>query len=313
VKPAAWLTAIVLLGSAVVEARQSPTLVADVRAAVAKQDFVLGEKQVAADRAANGVTPAMLEALSWLGRGALAAKELDRAERWAQQAYDLSVAELRRRPLDQEPRLPIALGAAIEVLAQASAQRGDRSLAVDFLRRESARYRDTSIAKRIQKNLHLLSLEGTPAPELDVSEHVGRVRPPTLASLKGRVVLLFFWAHWCSDCKAQAPMIARLGSRHAAPGLTVIAPTQRYGYVAGGKPGSPADEARYIEQALGGDYAPLAGLAVPLTTANHTRYGVSTTPTIVLVDRTGTVRLYRPGKMTEDELDAALRRLLDVE
>ena len=109
-------------------AQPSPNLVADVRAAIARNDFALGETLVAADRAARGASPQMLEALSWLGRGALAAKRWDAAEAYAQQTYDLAVAELSRRDIDQEPRLPIALGAAIEVLAHASAERDRKSV-----------------------------------------------------------------------------------------------------------------------------------------------------------------------------------------
>ena len=49
---------------------------------------------------------------------------------------------------------------------------------------------------------------------------------------------------------------------------------------------------------------------MPISTANHNAYGVSSTPTIVLLDRAGMVRLYHPGLMTEEELDAAIRRVL---
>ena len=38
-------------------------------------------------------------------------------------------------------------------------------------------------------------------------------------------------------------------------------------------------------------------------------YGASTTPTLVIVDRGGIVRLYHPGVMTLDELRAALNRI----
>jgi hypothetical protein len=93
-----------------------PAVIADTRAAIATGDFTRAESVVQADRKANGVTPANLEAQSWLGRGALAAKQFDKAETYAEATYTAAAAELKKRPMDQEPRLPIAIGAAIEVL-----------------------------------------------------------------------------------------------------------------------------------------------------------------------------------------------------
>jgi thiol-disulfide isomerase/thioredoxin len=293
----------------VVDAAQAQTLVADVRAAVAKQDFARGERLIAAHRADEGVTPLLLEALSWMGRGALAAGELDRAEAYARQTYDLTLDALKRARVDDDPRLATALGASIEVLAQSGAKRGARSEAVAFLRQELERWNGTSLRKRIQKNLNLLSLEGLAAPALDLADYVGP-RPPAVDALQGRVVLLFFWAHWCGDCKAQVPVLARLLERYGPSGLTVIGPTQRYGYVAGGKPASAEEEAQYIDQVRKGPYGPLRGMPVPIAASNLDRYGVSTTPTLVLIDRRGAVRLYRPGRMTEDELDPLVRTLI---
>lgn len=57
-------------------------------------------------------------------------------------------------------------------------------------------------------------------------------------------------------------------------------------------------------------YAMPAGTPVPLSAANHLRYGVSSTLTIVLVDRQGIVRLYHPGRIAEAELEAIVRRLV---
>jgi thiol-disulfide isomerase/thioredoxin len=309
----ASLALVAVLGSlsapAFAQATRPRNIIAEVRAEIAKQDFARGESILAAYRAANGVTPEALEALSWLGRGALAARQWDQAEDYARQTYDLCLAALQGRSMDQEPRLPIALGAAIEVQAHVRAERGQRSEAVYILQRELETYKDTSLLKRIQKNIHLLSLEGQTAPAIETGEYLGG-RPPSLAELKGKVVLLFFWAHWCPDCRVQSPILSRLLSKYSARGLTVFAPTQRYGFVGGRDSAPPEQETRYIAQVLQTNYSFLADLPVPLSEVNHQRYGVSTTPTLVLLDRENVVRLYHPGRMTEEELEEAIAGLL---
>jgi thiol-disulfide isomerase/thioredoxin len=290
-------------------AAQTPAIIVEVRGAIKANDFAAGDKLLSAYRGANGVTPDYLEALSWMGRGTLAVKNLDAAERYARDTYALSVDMLKKRPLDQEPRLPIALGAAIEVLAQVDAARGARSEAVLFLQKEVAAYKGTSIEKRIHKNINLISLEGQPAPAIDLSEHLGP-KPPTLASLKGKVVLLFFWAHWCGDCKQQAPILADLVKKYSDQGLVLVAPTMRFGYVARGKDAPPDEEMRYIDQVRQEFYPVLAGQPIPVSEATHMRFGVSTTPTLVLVDRRGIIRMYNPGRLTMEQLEPRVRALL---
>jgi thiol-disulfide isomerase/thioredoxin len=299
----------VVIASANVAAQTSP-LVVEVRAAIKANDLAKAAGVVSAFRKAQGVTPEMLEAQSWIGRGALAAGDLNQAERVARETYELSTAMLKSRGLDQEPRLPIALGAAIEVLGQVQGQRGARTDALVFLQRELRTHQRTSIAKRIQKNINLISLEGQPAPALDLSEYLGPA-PPTLASLKGKVVLLFFWAHWCSDCKQVGPVLAALADKYRSRGLVVFAPTQRFGYVAGGKEAPADEELRYIDQVRQQFYPVLSGQPVPVSEANHLRYGVSSTPTLVLVDRAGIVRLYNPGRLTMEQLEPKITPLLN--
>ena len=170
-----------LLASPALAQNTPPAVIAETRAAIATGEFAKAEGVVAADRKARGVTPENLEAQSWLGRGALAAEQYDKAELYAGATYDLATAELKKRSMDQEPRLPIALGAAIEVLGQVGAARGQRTEAVSFLRGELEKYKATSLYKRIQKNINLISLDGQKAMALDSAEFLG-ARPPSLTA-----------------------------------------------------------------------------------------------------------------------------------
>ena len=301
---------------AVLSAVQAPppppvTLVTEVRAAIAAHDLARADMLVARRRADQGNTPEVIEATSFLARGAQAEGQADRAERYAADAQKLAVAALGSRRLDDDAHLAMAVGNAIEVQAQVSAARGARSDAIAFLQRQLDRYRNTSLLKRLQKNINLLTLAGHPAPALDAAESIGP-RVPALGELNGKVVVLFFWAHWCPDCKIEGPILAKLLAKYQSQGLAIVAPTQRFGYTAGGKSASPQEELRYIVEVRDKYYPFLAEVPVPVSVANHERYGVSSTPTVVILDRQGVIRLYHPGRLTEEELETELRPLLSA-
>jgi len=276
-------------------------IVEDVRASIDRKDFAGADRQVQAYRRTHGSDAPLAEAISWMARGALDARKLDRAAAYADQTRQMILPNLRGPRADREQWL-YALGASIEVQAQVMAARGETNEAVLFLRDELKTYGSTSLHERIQKNINLLSLEGKPAPPLDAG--------PSLASLRGKAVLLFFWAHWCGDCKADIPVIASVMKKYGPQGLVLIGPTRYYGYVANGSDAPPAVEKPYIEQVRRQFYAPLGDMAVPLSNANFERYGASTTPTLVLVDRMGIVRWYHPGQVTQRELALQVEKAL---
>lgn len=282
-------------------------VVQDVRAALRNQDQPRAKMLLEQFKKQNGVDGEYLEAYSWLARDALARKDVTAAEKYAADTKRSVAVLLKARALDAEPHLPLALGNAIEVEANAAVQKGERDQAVAYLRGELNRYSKTSIRTRIQKNIHLLSLEGKPAPALETKEWIG---PKAAVIPKGKPALLFFWAHWCSDCKKQMPILAELRKQYASRGLVVVGPTQRYGYAEGGREVGPEEEKKYIESVRNSFYGPLDDIPVPLSEETFKLYGVSTTPTLVLLDRNGIVRLYHPGNLSGEELRVALDRLL---
>jgi thiol-disulfide isomerase/thioredoxin len=295
-----------LLLALVLTAGLHASIIGDVRAAIAEEQFDKGDALIAAYRKSSGVTPELLEAMSWLGRGAVKLKQYPKAEAYARQTHELAVAQLKKQPVDSDRNLGIALGAAIEVQAQVMAARNERDQAVAFLQKELQTYRATSIRTRLQKNIHLLSLEGKPAPALGFTQYLGP-KPVALSALKGKPVVLFFWAHWCGDCKYQGPILAKL--REEYKGLVLIGPTQLYGYVAGGEDAKPEAEVQYIDEVRKRSYSMLLDMPAPLDTETFQNYGCSTTPTIVIIDKAGIVRTYHPGVMKEDELRAVLDKV----
>ncbi len=284
-------------------------VVEEVRTALAQNSFSAAEAQLNSYRARNGVTPEYVEAYSWMGRAALNARDYDQAAAYAKQTSALAQEQLKRRPLDAEPHLPLALGAAIEVESQTLVARGQRAQAIAVLQSALHTYGGTSIRARLQKNLNLLSFEGKPAPALRGEQFLGS-KPPGLAQLKGSPVLLFFWAHWCSDCKAEAPIITQLRTEFASKGLTVLGPTRLYGYTAQVENAAPSDELAYIDAVRHRFYAGLLEMPVPISTYNFDVYGASTTPTLVLLDRAGKVAMYHPGALPYDQLKAEIEKMV---
>lgn len=116
----------------------------------------------------------------------------------------------------------------------------------------------------------------TPAPPLKLSAYRGDL-PATLAD--GQPHLLFFWATWCLPCKASLPEVLAFERERKTP---VIAITDE----------QPEQLDTFFRQ---------FGQPFPQTVAvdeyrrNFLAYGVSGTPTFVLVDGDGTVRSYSTG------------------
>ena len=299
----------ILLVTVVLAAAARADIVDDVRLALARNNFSAAESQLNSYRGLQGVTADYIEAYSWMARAALAQRDYDQAAAYAKQTRAMVLEQLKQRSLDADEHLPIALGAALEVESQALAAHGQRTQAIAMLQAALRTYGNTSIHDRLQKNLNLLSLQGKPAPALKSDQFLG-AKAPSLAQLKGSPVLLFFWAHWCPDCKVEAPIITQLRSEFAAKGLTVIGPTRFYGYTAQIEHASPSDELMYIDAVRHRFYSGLLDMPVPISKYNFETYGASTTPTLVLLDRMGKVAWYHPGAVPYAELRGEIDKVV---
>ncbi len=151
-----------------------------------------------------------------------------------------------------------------------------------------------------------ISLIGGAAPEISIKKWINS-EPQSLARLRGRVVLLEFWATWCQPCEEMIPTLKRLDDEYAARGLIIIALTRHYLAYQG------ADEEQGRELELIQIYIDKHGIKFPVGIAEdeHTQdlYGANGLPALVLVDRRGLVR-YTYGSGEDDHFKRLLDRCL---
>jgi hypothetical protein len=118
--------------------------------------------------------------------------------------------------------------------------------------------------------------------------------------------VLFIWSATCGDCKAQAASLGRVARRYAKQGLAVVPLTRYYEEGAAER----AKEKALVDSVWTAVYAPVGPPSLVLSTASMERYGGSSTPTFVFIDRRGVVKGYTPTRLTEARLELAVDELL---
>jgi thiol-disulfide isomerase/thioredoxin len=116
-------------------------------------------------------------------------------------------------------------------------------------------------------------------------------------SLRGRVVLVNFWATWCPPCKIEMPLLQAMAERHAQAGLVVLGLSRdRISH----------DAVRAFLAERGITYP----VAVVGPDAERRFGGVRGYPTSFLLDRSGRIRHAALGPLAMVSFEPAVRRLL---
>lgn len=139
--------------------------------------------------------------------------------------------------------------------------------------------------------------------------------------LRGKVVLLDFWAVWCGPCIATFPHLREWNDKYADKGLVIIGVTRHYQYGWDAETKRPKREEEISESAE--DAATLEFLkhhelkhriAVMPDNDLSAKYLVSGIPQAVLIDRDGSIRMIKvgSGEANAGQLEAMIKQSLGV-
>ena len=152
---------------------------------------------------------------------------------------------------------------------------------------------------------YLSPLKGKLAPDFALEDLSGR--KVSLASYKGKAVLINFWATWCAPCRIETPWLVELRNQYAAQGFEVLGVSTDD--IDRGDKQKLSDEKKEIARS-----AQQMHISYPVLidgdTLSKPYGGLDEMPTSFFVDRKGTVVAAQLGLTSKDDIEANIRKTL---
>jgi thiol-disulfide isomerase/thioredoxin len=148
--------------------------------------------------------------------------------------------------------------------------------------------------------------EASKLPEIVAAQWIDQA-PVKLSDLRGRVVLLDFWATWCGPCRFTFPRLQQWHAAYKDKGLVILGMTNYFGE-ADGHEATRGEELVYLRTFKKQNRLPY-GFAIADSAVYDMNFGVFTIPMSFLIDRQGRIRYISIGAGTEEI--AALGKMID--
>ncbi len=174
--------------------------------------------------------------------------------------------------------------------------------------------------RRVEGQISANNLLNQPAPELGEGTWING-DALTAEDLRGKVVLLDFWAVWCGPCVEAFPGLKQLHEEYADKGLQIVGVTRYYNFTWDDDEDRPARSADDIEHGEEDEVVrrfkekyelPWPTLVVDEDSEVNKDFGVTGIPQVVIIDRQGAVRMIKIGTPDDkfESIEALIKELL---